>query len=318
MVKKTRPEIRALWLALVWLVLISFLRLSLPDNTVRGDSLKIGYLPITCHLLLPIAMERDPFFKDHVTTFKFTSWPDMIESVKGGELDAALILAPIAISLMSQDVPVEIALLGHRNGTGLVVSKGGEIKNAKDFVGKTVAIPIRFSTQNLALMSFLENGGVNPQKIKKVELPPPDMPAALASGAIDAYIVGEPYATKSVLLGTGTILRDIRQIWPNFISSVLIVRKDSLKKHPKMMDRLISGLFRQGVWIDANRAKAARIGAKFFGLSPRLISAVLLGGKVSYEDILPQKREFQKVGEKMVKYHLIDTVPKISIYRGWK
>ncbi|NPA94506.1 MAG: ABC transporter substrate-binding protein [Thermodesulfobacteria bacterium] len=316
--QKTRPEKRALLLAIVWLVVISLARFQLTSGGQTSEHLKIGYLPITCHLLLPIAMERDEFFKRHVEPIKFTSWPDMIEAVKGGRLDCALILAPIAISLAAQRVPIEVALLGHRNGTGLVVARGGPIHGPRDFEGKTVAIPIRFSTQNLALLSFLEDSGVDIQKVTRVELPPPDMPSALASGAIDAYIVGEPYATQSVLAGTGVILRDIREIWPNFISSILIVRKDALDGKRAKLDTLIRGLYNQGKWIDNHRAEAARIGARFFGLSPKLIGAVLLGGKVSYEDILPREEEFSQIASRMKRHHLLEHVPRLEIYRGWK
>ncbi len=262
-------------------------------------------------------MERLGFFKKHVLPVKFTSWPDMIESVKGGELDAALILAPIAISMMDQGVPVEIALLGHRNGTGLVVSSKRPISQVREFEGKTVAIPIRYSTQNLALLSLLEKNHVDIHRVKRVELPPPDMPSALASGAIDGYIVGEPYATQARLLEVGKILRNISSIWPGFISSVLIIRKDALKKNQKQMDCLIKGLYLQGQWIEHNRKLAADMGARFFGLSKKLIETVLLSRQVSYKNILPRKEEFQDIGRKMVKYGLLKRVPKIGTYEKW-
>ncbi len=305
-------------MALVWLVLISVLHFSLQQPQDRRPKLKVGYLPITCHLLLSVAMERQAFFQQSIIPVKFTSWPDMIESLKGGELDAAFILAPIAISLMYQDVPVEIALLGHRNGTGLVVSKSESIKKVEDLANKTLAIPIRFSMQNLALLSLLDAAHVDIETVTRVELPPPDMPSALASHAIDGYIVGEPYATQAELIGAGTVLKDASSIWPNFISSVVIVRKDTLKDHRSMVDRFLKGLFAQGKWIEANRIEAAQIGARFFGLDSRLIRQVLLKKKVKYINIFPKAEEFEQIGKKMVKYRLIDHLPSIGIYAKWQ
>ena len=315
--KNIRLETLAVAGAILWLVVISVLRFSLPGASHQETRVKVGFLPITCHLLLPVAMEREEFFKKHVLPVKYTSWPDMIESVKGGELDAALILAPIAISMMDQGVPVEIALLGHRNGTGLVVSSKRPVNQVKEFEGKTVAIPIRYSTQNLALLSLLEKNRVDLQRVNRVELPPPDMPSALASGAIDGYIVGEPYATQARLMEAGKIFRNISSIWPGFISSVLIVRKDALKKNPGLMDSLIKGLYRQGQWIEDNRKPAADMGARFFGLSEKLIETVLLARHVSYKNILPRKEEFQDIGRKMVRYGLLKRVPQIGIYEKW-
>jgi len=316
--KNVPPESIALTLALVWLVSITLLRFSIDANSGTRDRLKVGYLPITCHLLLPVGMDRQVFFKRNVIPVKFTSWPDMIEAVKGGELDAAFILAPIALSLMDQGVPVQIALLGHRNGTGLVVSNSADIRDVTDLRNKIVAIPIRFSMQNLALLILLEKRGIDPNSVTRVELPPPDMPSALASKSIDGYIVGEPYATQAELMGAGRILKNASSIWPQFISSVVIVSKNSIRARKGLMDKLLKGLFAQGQWIETHRRQAAIIGARFFGLEPRLIKRVLLKKEVSYRNILPRSKEFQDIGKQMVRFRLVDRLPKVEIYNRWQ
>lgn len=316
--KNISPEAAAPLLALLWLIVITLLHYGVTGQTHTKQRLKVGYLPITCHLLLPVAMERDGFFKENVDPIRFSSWPDMIESVKGNELDCAFILAPIAISLMDQSVPVVIALLGHRNGTGLVVAKNSGISSVKDFVGKTFAIPIRYSTQNMALLMLLGKNGIAVDKVNRVELPPPDMPSALASNSIDGYIVGEPYATQALIMGKGIIFKNSSDIWPNFISSLLIVNKDSLSKKRKLIDRFIRGLKRQGKWIEANRKKAADIGADFFGLNRDLVEQVLTARRVSYLDIVPRQRELDEIGKMMVQWHLLKKVPKIGIYTSWQ
>jgi len=43
----------------------------------------------------------------------------------------------------------------------------------------------------------MEDQGMEPGDINFVDLPPPDMPSALAAGAIDAYFIGEPHAAKA-------------------------------------------------------------------------------------------------------------------------
>ncbi len=316
---KISPEAGALLAASAWIVLISCLHLFITAQGNPGKKIRVGFLPITCHLLLPVAMERNKWFAKRVETVKFTSWPDMIESIKGKELDAAFILAPIALSLMSQDVPVDIALLGHRNGTCLVTSKKEDIKTARELLGKTVAIPIRFSTQNLALQQFLRKNGVDPKYLNLVELPPPDMPSALASGAIDAYIVGEPYAAQAEIAGAGKILHRIQDLWPNFISSVLIVRNDALEEHKKELNQIISILYSQGEWIENHRDSAAQIGAAFFGLPDELLLRVLEASprRVSYRALTPKLRELNEIGGLMVKYGLLKQRPPCRIYKKW-
>ncbi len=241
----------------------------------------------------------------------------MIESLKGGELDAALILAPIALSLQKEGVPVKIALLGHREGTGLVVSLKSHIKRAGDFIGKTVAIPIRFSTQNLTLLKYLKENGVSPDSLNIVELPPPDMPSAMASGSIDAYIVGEPYATQGEFTKKGRIFLRSRDLWPNFISSILVVRDDAINKKRELINSLIKGLYLQARWVEKNRTSAAIITANFFGLPEGLIRAVLEKKEVFYRDLIPQKDEFIQIGKMMKRYGLIKEVPPCRLYLEW-
>ena len=67
--------------------------------------------------------------------------------------------------------------------------------------GKTFALPSKFSNQSLVIHKLMEDQGVKPNEIKFVEIPPPDMPGALAARAIDAYFVGEPHAAKAELDG---------------------------------------------------------------------------------------------------------------------
>jgi NitT/TauT family transport system substrate-binding protein len=66
----------------------------------------------------------------------------------------------------------------------------------------------------------MEDYGMKPDDIQFVVLPPPDMPTSLASGAIDAYFVGEPFCAKAELDGIGRILYYAR-IYGRILSPVL-------------------------------------------------------------------------------------------------
>ena len=312
-------ETVALFLALFWLISITLLHFyfSYPKGAQKQELLRVGFLPITCHLLLPVAIKRDDYLKSSIDPVKYSSWPDMIESLKGGELDAALILAPIALSLQEEGVPIRIALLGHREGTGLVVSLKSHIKGPGDFMGKTVAIPIRFSTQNLTLLRYLKQNGIGPDSLNLVELPPPDMPSALASGSIDAYIVGEPYATQGEFTKKGRIFLRSRDLWPNFISSILVLRQDAIDKKGQLVNRFIKGLYSQARWVEENRTDAAIIAAKFFGLPEGLIRAVLEKKEVFYRDLIPKKEELIQIARMMKGYGLTNRVPPCRLYLEW-
>lgn len=316
-----KPNIKILLIASSWLVLISLLHHCNNMESYSFDKFKIGFLPITCHLLLPVAMHRETA-DINIEPIKFSSWPDMIEALKGGEIDGAFILAPIAMAMIEQGVPLKIVLLGHRDGTGLVVRANEKIKNAAGLAGKTVAIPIRYSNQNIALLRLLDKYGVNRNKTNIVELPPPDMPSALSAGAIDAYIVGEPYAAWAELAGTGKVLYHMKDFWPGFISSVLVMREDIINEKRKSVNTMIKLIYHQGEWIEKNRIKAAIIGADFFGLSEELLTYVLSDpiNRVNYKRLIPEKKDLDEIADFMIKYKLLTEYPKNSriIDTSWR
>ena len=61
--------------------------------------------------------------------------------------------------------------------------------------------------------------------IELVEMPPPDMPAALYAKAVDAISSGEPFMGQTELDGYGRVLWLTKDVWPNFISCVLAVHE---------------------------------------------------------------------------------------------
>ena len=61
------------------------------------------------------------------------------------------------------------------------------------------------------------------------------MPGALASEAIDAYFIGEPHAARAELDGTGRVLYHAKDIWPRFISCVLVVTEKLIDERPAVV-----------------------------------------------------------------------------------
>ena len=314
-IKSKGPGARAIFFTLIWLVFITVLhdwkQTPASDAQEADFAIRVGFLPITCHLICPVTENRLRGSDREFGTVKFSSWPDMIDAVRGGEIDIAFILAPIAIALREQGVPVKIVLLGHRNGTALVVNRDSGITSISQLEGRRVGIPIRFSTQNLELLKLCEAAGVDTSHMEVLEIPPPDMPAALDSGGIDAYIVGEPYAAQAELAGTGRVLAEMRDVEPGFISSVVIVREPVIKKYPHRVHGLIREFAASAGWIEKHRHQAAIIGAAAYGLPERLLDHVLTSpsDRVSYDRLVPDQAEIGDIGADMVHWGLLQHVP---------
>jgi NitT/TauT family transport system substrate-binding protein len=261
--------------------------------------LQVGYLPVTCHLTCPVTdfATKTTTTGTRFLSQRFTEFPTVVEALKARKINATFLLAPLAMVLREQGVPIHIVYLGHRDGSTVMVRKDSTARSVRDLRGKTFARPSKFSNQYLVITKLMEDEGMQPGDINFVDLPPPDMPSALATGAIDAYFVGEPFAAKAELDGTGRVLYYAKDIWPRFVSCVLVVRDELIKEHPEEVRDLVRGIAESGEWVERNRLDAAKIAAPYYRQDQKLLEYVLTQppDRVSYRHLTPTDEDLQLI-----------------------
>lgn len=268
---------------------------------------------------------------------RFSGWPEVKEALLAGYLDATFMLAPMAMKLREEGVKVRICYLGHRDGTALMVHKDSDIFRIQDLRGKKVAVPNRYSNQRVLLYKVLKEHGMNFNDLEVVEMAPPDMPAALYSKAVDGISSGEPFMGQSEIDGYGRILYLTKDVWPEFISCVLVVREDTIRDHREQVQALVDGIARSGVWLDDpslnHRMQAAQFVAKhYYNQNPRLLEWVLRKppDRVKYTNLNVRRKDFEEIealalemGILEGKAHFEDYadpsfVPEGAAITGWK
>lgn len=243
--------------------------------------------------------EKDTLFR----SLKFTDWPTVKEALISKEVGGVFILAPMAMQLVADGVPIKVVYLGHRDGTGIVVGKDSAIHDFGDLRDKVVAIPSRYANQNVLMHRMMDQWNMPHDSIELRELPPPEHPTALRSGSIDGYIVGEPFAAKAEVDGFGRVLYHTKDIWPEFISCVMVVRQDLIDERPELVQELVDGIAKSGKWLDEDvehRMDAAEISAKHdYFQPPELLKYVLSKplDRVKYTNLAPLKEDFDEIME---------------------
>src|SRR5687768_8614074 len=53
---------------------------------------------------------------------RFSGWPELKEAMMSGKVEAAYLLAPMAMDLADNGVPMKIVALGHRSGAVIMVN----------------------------------------------------------------------------------------------------------------------------------------------------------------------------------------------------
>jgi len=273
------------------------------------QQLKVGFLPVTCHLTCPVTdfATRTSRTTQFVSQ-RFNDFPTIVETMKAGRLEASFMIAPLAMKLREQGLPVKILYLGHRDGSEVMVRRDLPATSLRDLRSKVFAIPSIYSNQNLVIHKLMEDQGVKPNEIRFVEMPPPDMPGALASKAIDAYFVGEPYCAKAELEGSGKVLYYAKDIWPHFISCVLVVNEKLIRERPALARDLVRGIAESGEWAETHRVQAASVVTPYFRQDEKLIRYVLTEppDRVSYRMLNPTDQEMQRIADMALRAGILD------------
>lgn len=245
----------------------------------------------------------------------FQGFPEIKEALMSNKMQAAFMVAPMAIALRAQGVPVKIVYLGHRYGSAVVVRKDGPVRSVSDLRGRTIAIPSRFSDERLIVFRALAANGMTAKDVKMVEMAPPDVAGALAASAVDAFSMGEPYPSQAELYGFGRVLFHARQYWPDYISCVLVVRQDVIDQRPEAVQVLVDGIARSGLWLDEKeRARRHRLAAAdfvaryYYRQDPRLLRWALTNpiDRVQYQPLEPTRRDFETIVDWMVRTGVLE------------
>jgi NitT/TauT family transport system substrate-binding protein len=269
----------------------------------RRDTFRVGFLPVTCHLTCPVTdfINKQKTGASMFDPIRFQGWPELKEAYLSGYTPATFILAPMAIALREQGVPIKIVYLGHREGGDVIVHKDSGIFRTEDLKGKTVAVPGRYANHRLIFFRELKKVGMSLSDVNLVEMPPPDMPAALYSRSVDAITSGEPFPAQAEMDGYGRALYRLKEVWPGFISCVLAVREDVIKNQRAQVQELVDGIAKSGKWLDTNmdnRMAAAEFVSKgYYNQDPRLLRYVLSKppDRVKYSHLKPARANFEEI-----------------------
>ncbi len=300
--------------AVIWVLLVTALHVSLnlkpgwlrgKTASAGGAKFRVGFIPVTCHLTCPVTdfINQNLVGENFFEPMRFSGFPELKETFLShpDRMPATFILAPLAMALREQGVPIKIVYLGHRDGTAMMVHKDSRIFRIEDLKGKTIAVPNRYSNQRLLLFKAFRERGMNIKDVNLVEMPPPDMPAALYSRSVDAITSGEPFMGQTELDGYGRVLYLTKDVWPNFISCVLAVNENAIRNDRATVQKLVDGIARSGKWLDQtmdHRLEASEFVAKsYYHQDPRLLRFVLSKppDRVKYTNLRVVKKDFDEI-----------------------
>lgn len=287
--------------------------------------LRIGFIPLVDSAPLVVA-HAVGFAREEGLSLELVreaSWATLRDKLAIGVIDAAHLLAPIAVaskigvgnpkppfaaimslSMNGNAISLSRALFDEMRGHAPHVDRHDILAKARALAAViaarekrgaprlTFAIVHPISPHNYELRYVLGAAGIDPDSdIDLVVVPPPYVVDHVRDGLIDGFCVGAPWTSLGVAENLVRVMAVKPQIWSFSPEKVLGVREGFLDDNEEVAHRLIRATTRAAAWCDdpQNRATLSTLLAapEFLGVAAGLVEDVL-AGLVPIDDGAPE------------------------------
>jgi NitT/TauT family transport system substrate-binding protein len=152
--------------------------------------------------------------------------------------------------------------------SALIVPKNSPVTSARDLVGKPVGVGGLKDIGSVALDMWLMQQGVNPSQVQDVEIPGPQIGAALERGNVAAAISIEPYLSRSLDGGARMLAPTQRAIGNRFLIGAYFSTSAWAKAHPDLVRKFRDVMIEAARWANANHARSAEILEQYTHVRP--------------------------------------------------
>lgn len=240
-------------------------------------SINVGYVPFADAAALMLAKENGIFAK-HGLNAKLTAAPAptaIVASMVSGQEQFGFVTTPVLINSNVQGTGVKCVSTvdgrqvpdASQDGTALVAAKGSGIKDVTDLAGKRVAVVQLASLNALDMQALALRAGIDPKKVTLIQLPFPQMPAALAQGRVSAAVIVSPFLQTAVKAGATVINHPNVELFPGGTIFCLAATAKYLKSNPKVVSAFHASINEATALAKAHPDQAKATLAKYLNIS---------------------------------------------------
>ncbi len=183
------------------------------------------------------------------------SGPQDIQTVVTGDIDIGGAFYGAIIKLIATKAPIKavIGYYGSDENTwqGYFVKEDSPIGNARDLIGKKVAVNTLGAHLEFVLREYLARGGLTPDEAKKVTLvvvPPVTGEQALRQGQVEVTTLAGVLRDKALERGGIRKLFSDKDLFGNFTGGAYVLREKFIKENPNTARKLIEGTAKAIEW----------------------------------------------------------------------
>ncbi|MGA4553754.1 sulfonate ABC transporter substrate-binding protein [Methylorubrum aminovorans] len=267
-----------LWLALAALIFASLtLAAHAQESRQTERVVRVGYQKYGTLVLLKGRGTLEPKLKAlgyRVLWSEFPSGPPLMEALNAGAVDFGS--AGETPPIFAQAASDALTYVAHEpaapKGEAILVPKASPIRSVADLRGKKVALN-KGSNVHYLLVRAIEAAGLTLADITPIYLAPADARAAFERGAVDAWVIWDPYFAAAEAGGNARVLADGTGLVPNhqfYLSS-----KSFAAENGAALDAIVAAVAEVDAWAKDNTDAVAKELSPSVGIPAPILAVAL-------------------------------------------
>jgi NitT/TauT family transport system substrate-binding protein len=242
-----------------------------PSGDAAPAVVRLGYFANVTHAPALVGLERGLFAEalgpeTTLETRTFNAGPEAVEALFSEALDLTYIGPNPAINAFAQSGGEAIRIVAGATSGGAALVVHPSITAPAQLRGAKLASPQLGNTQDVALRAWLKQQGLEANlegggDVSILPQPNAQTLETFRAGEIRGAWVPEPWASRLVLEGGGSVLVDEASLWPGgkFVTTHLVVRTAFLLERPELVERMLRAHVRAIDFLNAEPAQGREI-----------------------------------------------------------
>jgi NitT/TauT family transport system substrate-binding protein len=274
-------------------------------------------LPISNVAPLYLGMKKG-FFKEEgieVEPSIGQSGNELVTGMVSGSTQFAFLGYVPLMSARSQGLPVKVVANADNGAesakdewTLLMSKKGSPIKKPADLAGKTIAVNALKGVGEVEIKAALDKRGVDPNSIKLLEIPFPEMPAALDKGRVDVIWAPEPFLTSVLGAGGQEVEAPLTTLGPKFPNGTYGTTEKEIAQHKDVVEAFARAINKSSDYATAHPEEARATIPTFTKIPPDVAKKIRLPLWPTTID----REKLQTLLDYAVQYKVIEKPPKLD------
>jgi sulfonate transport system substrate-binding protein len=249
----------------------------------KAETVRIGYQKFGVLLVLKERGTLEPLLKASnvsVEWSEFPSGPPMMEALHAGKIDFGVAGEAPPVFAQANGAPIVYVASDPPSprAEAILVRKASPIQTLADLKGKKIALN-RGSNVHYFLVKALEAAAIPYDQVTLAFLPPADARAAFESGAVDAWVIWDPFLSSALRSTDSRILRDATGLAENV--PYYLATRDFASRHADIVKTLEGAIRGVDAYVGANSHEVAALLAPKIGMQADAIEDSL--GRNSFE-----------------------------------